>query len=100
MAIQIKEEYGMLKILGVLNSETARITTNHVNQLLEKKEQVMLSLEGVLSMDKMAARAMEKLYRNTVKNNKIISIFGNQNSNISDVLRETNTHYILSSDRV
>lgn len=99
MAIQIKEEYGMLKILGVLNSETARVTTHHVKQLLVKSERVMLSLEGVLSMDKMAAKAMEKLYHDSARNNKVLSIFGNQNGNISDVLRETNTRYILSSDR-
>lgn len=99
MAIQIKEEYGMLKILGVLNSETARVTTHHVKQLLVKSERVMLSLEGVLSMDKMAAKAMEKLYHDSAQGNKVLSIFGNQNGNISDILRETNTHYILSSDR-
>ncbi len=99
MAIQIKEEYGMLKILGVLNSETARLTIHHVKQLLVKSERVMLSLEGVLSMDKMAAKAMEKLYHDTAQSNKVLSIFGNQNGNIADMLRETNTHYILSSDR-
>lgn len=99
MAIQMKEEYGILKILGVLNSETARLTTTHVNKLLEKTEQVMLSLEGVLSMDRTAAKSMEKLYNDSVQNDKMLSIFGIQNGNISDVLRETNTHYILSSDR-
>lgn len=99
MAIQIKEEYGMLKILGVLNSETARLATHHVKQLLEKSERVMLSLEGVLAMDTLAARSMEKLYRDSVQNNKVLSIIGNQNGNIAAVLQETNTHYILSSDR-
>lgn len=100
MAIQIKEEYGMLKILGVLNVETSRLTANHVYKILEEKERVMLSLEGVSSMDKMAAKALEKLYHDTVRKNKILSIFGNQNDNISEILKETNTHYILSSDRV
>lgn len=100
MAIQINDEYGILKILGVLNSETARMIITHVNKILEKKEQVMLSLEGVLSMDRTAAKSMEKLYRDSAQNNKILLIFGNQNGNISDILRETKTHYILSSDRV
>lgn len=99
MAVQIKEEYGILKVLGVLNSETARLIIDHVNTLLETKERVLVSLEGVLSIDKMAAKSIEKLYTDAARNNKILSIFGRQNSNISGVMQATNTNYILSSDR-
>jgi anti-anti-sigma regulatory factor len=99
MAVQIKEEYGIFKVLGVLNSETASLTIDHVNTLLETKERVLVSLEGVLSIDKMAAKSIEKLYTDAVRNNKILSIFGRQNSNISEVMKATNTNYILSSDR-
>lgn len=99
MAIQIKEEYGILTILGVLNSETARLIAHHVKQLLEKSERVTISIEEVLDMDALAARAMEKLYRDSAQRNKILSIFGKQNRNIEAVLRRTNTHYILSPDR-
>ena len=99
MAVQIKEEYGILKVVGVLNSETARLTIDFVNTLLETKERVLVSLEGVLSLDKMAAKAIEKLYTNAVKNNKVLSIFGKQNSNISEVMQATNTNYIFSWDR-
>lgn len=99
MALQIKEEHGILKVLGVLNSETAKLTTDHVNTLLETKELILVSLEGVLSIDDTAAKSIEKMYTGAVRNNKIISIFGRQNSNIAEVLKTTNTHYILSSDR-
>ena len=99
MAVQIKEQYGILKVLGVLNSETARLTINHVNALLETKERVLVSLEGVLSIDITAAKSIEKMYTGAVRNNKVLSIFGRQNSNISEVLKATNTDYILSSDR-
>ena len=99
MAIQIKEEYGILTILGVLNSETVRLIAHHVKQLLEKSERVTISIEEVLAMDALAARAMEKLYRDSAQRNKILSIFGKQNRNIEAVLRRTNTHYILSPDR-
>jgi anti-anti-sigma regulatory factor len=99
MAVQIKEEFGILKVLGVLNSETARLTSDHVNTLLETKERVLVSLEGVLSIDRVAAKSMEKLYTTAARNNKVLSIFGRQNANISEVLQATNTNYILSSDR-
>lgn len=99
MAVQIKEEYGILKVLGVLNSETARLTIDFVNTLLETKERVLVSLEGVLSMDKTAARFIGNLYTDTVRNNKVLSIFGRQNANIIDVLNDTNTNYTLGSDR-
>ncbi len=99
MAVQIKEQYGILKVLGVLNSETARLTINHVNALLETKERVLVSLEGVLSIDITAAKSIEKMYTGAVRNNKVLSIFGRQNSNISEVLKATKTDYILSSDR-
>lgn len=100
MAISIKEEYGILKILGNLNSQSQSLITTHLRMLFNTKERILISLEDVISMDSYAAKSFESLYREAATRNKVLSIFGLKNKNISDVLRETNTGYMFSEDRI
>jgi hypothetical protein len=99
MVFQITEAYGILKVFVVFNFETAGLIRDYVNTLLETKERVLVSLESVLSIDKLAAKSVEKLYANMVKNNKVISIFRRQNFNITEVMKATNTIYIVGLNR-
>ena len=99
MALQIREEYGVLKILGNLNSQSHGMVMTHLRKLLETKERILVSLEDILSMDQFAARAFENLFREVSKQNKVLSIFGQDNKNIASILSQTNTKYIFSEDR-
>ena len=100
MAISIKEEYGVLKILGNLNSQSQSLITKHLQMVFNTKDRIFISLEDVISMDNYAAKSFESLYREAATRNKILSIFGSKNKNISDVLRRTKTEYMFSEDRV
>ncbi|MEL6916674.1 MAG: hypothetical protein AAFO99_02985 [Bacteroidota bacterium] len=99
MALEIKEEHGILKILGTLNSQTSLLATNHMRKLLNVKDKMLVSLEEVQFVDDSAIFNFENLYLEAIGLNKIILLFGLENSKIKETLKRTKTNYIFNSDR-
>ncbi|MEO0527582.1 MAG: hypothetical protein AAFZ89_10165 [Bacteroidota bacterium] len=99
MALEIREEHGILKILGTLNSQTSLLATNHMRKLLNVKDKMLVSLEEVQFVDDSAIFNFENLYLEAIGLNKIILLFGLENSKIKETLKRTKTNYIFNSDR-
>ncbi|WP_350294085.1 hypothetical protein [uncultured Croceitalea sp.] len=99
MALEIKEEHGILKIIGTLNTKTSLLATNHMRKLLDIKDKMLVSLEEVKFADDSAIFNFETLYLEAINLNKILVLFGLENKSIKDTLKRTNTNYIFSPDR-
>ncbi|MDC6366957.1 MULTISPECIES: STAS domain-containing protein [Flavobacteriaceae] len=100
MALQITEVRGTFSIHGTLNSGNVNILKRHLARFLNPKKPVVLNLERVQQLDRSAAHALKNLYAEAVRSNCVLSIIGRQNMNLFSVMEETNTSFILSSDRI
>ena len=100
MPFELKEQHGMLNVYGKLSSKNMRYLESRMQQLLQTKEHIILSIERVEDMDPKAAFMLEKLYKAAALANKVLSIMGRQNHHIARTMENTKTNYILSSDRV
>lgn len=100
MALQIKQSNDMLEVLGDLTSENAMTLKKHFEQFLKEADTVILNLENVDAMERESAFTMEQLYIDFMKSNKAIHIIGKTNQNITGIMNDTKTSYILSDDRI
>lgn len=100
MALEIKENRGLFEISGRVSSQNLNALKIYFESILEATDIIVVSIENVDEMDSAAALFFEKLYREASLNNKVVSIVGKQNDNITEVMKLTKTNYILSSDRV
>ena len=100
MAFQIKEQHGIFKVIGNISSQNVNSLENYVSAHLHKTNHLILSNENVDQLDRSGAFMLERLYKVFVKKNRIISIIGNQNKKIANIMALTKTNYILSSDRI
>ena len=100
MALEIREDRGVLELYGKVTSENLGAIRIYFDSVLELAEVLIISLEGISEMDSSAAYFFEELYRKGAEQNRIVSIIGRQNIAIEDVMKITKTHYILSADRV
>ena len=100
MALEIKENSGMFQIHGKVTSQNLGALRIYFNAVLESQSTMVLNLEYLEDMDASAALFFEKLYRNAAAMNKVITIVGEENRNISEIMALTKTNYILSPDRV
>ncbi len=100
MAIEIKEKSGMFEVLGSISSQNMTSLKNYVESVILSSDSIVLNIEKVNEIDRSGAFMLEKLYKNAVYKNKIISIIGRQNKKITEMMMNTKTHYILSNDRV
>lgn len=100
MALEIKENRGLFEIHGRVTSQNLGALQVYIDSIIEASETIVISLENVVVLDSAAALFFEKLYREVAAQNKVLSIVGTQNDEISEIMNLTNTGYILSSDRV
>lgn len=100
MALQIQERYGIHSVFGDLNSKNVNLVKMHIQKLMTLKDQIYVSIESVKTIDTSSAQTLETLYKEAASKNIVLSIFGLQNKNISALMKQSKTHYILSSDRV
>ncbi len=90
----------MLNVYGHISSKNMNKFESRVQQLLQKKEHIILSVERIEYIDRKAALMLEKLYRKAAVANKVLTIMGRQNQHIAETMAKTKTNYIFSSDRV
>ncbi|WP_136467670.1 STAS domain-containing protein [Flagellimonas onchidii] len=100
MSLEIRENRGIFEILGKVTTQHIGTLNSYFDHILEKHENVVVSLEKVTVLDSSAAHFFEDLYQKSIKQNKVISLIGRQNTNVTDILNATKTNYILSSDRI
>ena len=100
MALEIRENRGLFEISGRVTSQNLNALKVYFDSLLESNDTIVISIENVIEMDSSAALFFEKLYREVASNNKVLSIVGKQNIDISKIMSDTGTDYILSSDRI
>lgn len=100
MALEIKENRGFFEIIGRVTSQNVTALGVYFESVLELDDNIVISVEKVQEMDSSAALFFESLYRESAKQNKVVSIIGRQNDEVSKVMEATKTDYILSSDRI
>ena len=100
MALEIKENRGIFEIDGNILSPNLGALKIYFENVLESNDSIVISLERVKKMDSSSALFFENIYKYGAERNKIVSIVGRQNNEISEIMRVTKTSYILSSDRV
>ncbi|WP_298545068.1 STAS domain-containing protein [uncultured Aquimarina sp.] len=98
MALQIKNNYGIIEISGSIVGENTRSLKQHCEQLLSKSDQIILSVDHVSKIDASGVQVLTTLYRNAMKLNKIFCVIGKENKNIRNAFGKVN--YILRSDFV
>ncbi|MFK7810894.1 MAG: STAS domain-containing protein [Maribacter sp.] len=100
MAIKIKHEEGIIKIVGELTSENATTLKQHFDNFTKELDDIILSLDHVTHIEPGGAFTMEQLYLDFIKSNRVIQVIGRENKNIAKTMKNTKTSYILSNDRV
>jgi len=100
MALEIREDKGVFEILGNVSSQNLGALQVYFDSIVEKDHGIVVNLEKVNTLDAASALFFEKLYADGASKNKMISIVGRQNVNIQEVMNETHTKYILSTDGI
>ena len=100
MALQINHNSEFLEVKGNLNTQNMKTLNNHIDFYLKRNEKLILSLERVNEIVFSSAKQLEQLYIKVAKNNKVLTIVGQENKQIAPVMILSNTSYIFSNDRV
>lgn len=100
MATEIKKVNGLFQITGSINASNSKDIKTFLENTLLVSKGLLLSVENVIKMDSSGAYMLESLYKKAGMENLAIYIFGQENSNILDIMANTNTDYILSNDRI
>lgn len=100
MALELKQNEGVIKVIGELSSQNASELKQHFESFLIELDEIILNLDSVTLIAPSGAFTLEQLYLDFIKRDGIIQIIGRDNKNISKVMKSTKTSYILSNDRV
>ncbi len=100
MALEIKENGGFFEIIGRVTAQNVTALRVYFNAVLERNDTMVISVEKVKEMDPSVALFFESLYRDAAKQNKVLTIIGRQNDEVSRIMQATKTAYILGTDRV
>ncbi|MGJ8659691.1 STAS domain-containing protein [Cellulophaga fucicola] len=100
MALQINHNNEFLEVKGNLNTQNMKTLNNHIDFYLKRNQKLILSLERVNEIVFSSAKQLEQLYIKVAKNNKVLTIVGQENKQIAPVMILSNTSYIFSNDRV
>nr|WP_262886029.1 STAS domain-containing protein [Muriicola jejuensis] len=96
----IKEKNNMIEVWGHLNAQNMNSLSSYLEQTKRRSEFLVLSLDHVKSIDPASAKALESAYYNTAASQGVLTIIGQQNDAVHQVMRNTKTSYILSHDRI
>jgi anti-anti-sigma factor len=95
MSIEINEESGINSLEGELNWKNANLIRNHIKNLMEANNRVFISIEKLKSMDEVAAKNLESLYKEAALENKKLTVLAHQNESIKNLMQKTKTDYIV-----
>ena len=96
MAASITYTQGIFKINGIITAENSIAITNDLKKLLLKTDRILISLDHIHTIDITGVHALTALYRNAIRNNKIITIIGKANKKVAKAFGKNN--YIIRND--
>lgn len=99
MALELNQKNNMYEVSGNLNAENSLTLKKHFEEFLTEVDDLILNLDNVTTMTPSSAFTIEKLYLDFLKERKGFQIIGRENKDISMVMKDTKTSYILSDDR-
>jgi len=100
MAFKIQQNQHMLEVWGSLNSQNMNTLRTHLDLVRKSSDFITLSLDHISDIDAVSAKELEFMYYDLAGSNKVLSIIGQHNRQIQDVMSQTKTSYILSNDRI
>lgn len=98
MALQITNNAGILEINGSLNSQNTVSLQNYFEALINQSSFIMLSLNNIVDMDKMAFQTIITLYKKALSKNKVFYIIGKENQKVVDLFEKEKLNYLLKSN--
>lgn len=100
MSLETNQNDSIIQLVGDLSIENVKKLKQHFNFFTNELDEIILNLDDVTLIESEGALAIEELYLDVVKSNRIIQIIGRENKNIAETMSTTKTSYILSNDRV
>ena len=100
MALEIRENRGIYEVLGNVTTQNLGALRIYFQSIMEENENIVINLENVTTMDSSSALFFEGIYKEGASRNKVVSIVGRQNKEISEIMQITKTDYIFSKDRI
>ncbi|QBA63823.1 hypothetical protein [Muriicola soli] len=100
MALLIKENNEMIEVWGHLNAQNMNSLSSHLDLSRRRKDFLLLSLDNIKSIEPTCTKILEQEYCTTAALNKVLTIIGQENVSVKQVMQQTKTTYILSNDRI
>lgn len=97
MALQIKENAGVLEINGILNAQNANSLRNYFEALITQSSFIIISLNNVIDIDKSSFDTLITLYKKALSKNKVFYIISEENQKIMDLFQSEKLNYILQN---
>lgn len=97
MALQIKNNKGILEIEGDLNAQNSNSLKNYFNEVIQQSNFITLSLNKITTIDKPAFNTIISLYKNALSKNKVFYIIGKENKKVSNIFAAENANFLLKS---
>ncbi len=76
MNIEITSYNNQFKIKGVLNRQNVNVFTNEFKNIFERFNSLILSIEGLTSIDRYGVNALAQLHNESIAQQKSLSIIG------------------------
>ncbi len=96
MAASITYTQGIFEINGIITAENSISLIHEFKKLLFKTDRVIISLDHIHAIDITGVHALTALYRNAIRNNKILTIIGKANKQVIQAFGKNN--YIIRND--
>lgn len=97
MALQIKENAGVLEINGTLNAQNLNSLKNYFEALIEQSNFIIISLNNVIDMDKSGFDIIINLYKKALAKNKVFYILSEENQKMTDLFHSEKMNYLLQN---
>ncbi len=76
MDFQITNCNNFFKVKGILNKNSVGVFNNEFNNIFERVNNLTISIQDIISMDKYGVDAIAKLHEEALNKNKKLSIVG------------------------
>lgn len=98
MKLTINQNRELLELKGSLNKTSMRKLEYYLDNLLGRKEHIVLSLDHLVSIDFMGVALLQQIADKAIKMNKIFMIIGQDNQAIREAFGQWS--YLLRPDSV
>ena len=97
MALQIKQNAGVLEINGTLYAQNANSLKNYFEALIEESNFIIISLNNVIDMDKSSFDIIINLYKKALAKNKVFYILSEENQKVTNLFHSEKMNYLLQN---